>query len=464
MSLSIKRGDIIELSIEKMAIGGFGIARVNRFVIFVKGAVAGDKVKARVYKKKKDYAEAKVLEVITPSINRVEAKCPYFNSCGGCQWQHIKYEAQLSYKHMLVEEAISQIGKLNNVPVLETLPSPEVFEYRNKMEFTFSNKPWVISKSEQSEKPPFALGLHIPGSFDRVIDIQNCLLQPDKGNKILDVVRQYVRKTQIPVYDMKNHTGFWRFLTLRNSKAFGDWMVNIITADEAQQVVGPLVDEMRKKIGGIKTVVNNISKKKAAVAIGDKEVVIFGEGYIEDKIGDFIFRISANSFFQTNSKGAERLYNKVKEYAELSGTEEILDLYSGTGTIPIFLSRQAKRIIGIEINKDAVKDARKNCEINGVDNCVFIVGDIKEIFSKMDPNIKPDVIIADPPRPGIHKDVLKGIIELGAERLVYVSCNPATLARDLSILSQAYEVKEIQPVDMFPHTHHIEVVAKCVKK
>ncbi len=464
MSLSIKRGDIIELSIEKMAIGGFGIARVNRFVIFVKGAVAGDKVKARVYKKKKDYAEAKVLEVITPSINRVEAKCPYFNSCGGCQWQHIKYEAQLSYKHMLVEEAISQIGKLNNVPVLETLPSPEVFEYRNKMEFTFSNKPWVISKSEQGEKPPFALGLHIPGSFDRVIDIQSCLLQPDKGNKILDVVRQYVRKTQIPVYDMKNHTGFWRFLTLRNSKAFGDWMVNIITADEAQQVVGPLVDEMRKKIGGIKTVVNNISKKKAAVAIGDKEVVIFGEGYIEDKIGDFIFRISANSFFQTNSKGAERLYNKVKEYAELSGTEEILDLYSGTGTIPIFLSRQAKRIIGIEINKDAVKDARKNCEINGVDNCVFIVGDIKEIFSKMDPNIKPDVIIADPPRPGIHKDVLKGIIELGAERLVYVSCNPATLARDLSILSQAYEVKEIQPVDMFPHTHHIEVVAKCVKK
>jgi len=464
MDISVKKGEVIELSIEKMAIGGSGIARVNRYVIFVKGAVAGDKVRARIYKKKKDYAEAKVLEVITPSVNREEARCPYFNHCGGCQWQHIKYEAQLNYKHMLVEEAVSKVGRLNNVPVLETIPSPEIFGYRNKMEFTFSNKPWLISKSEQSEKPPFALGLHIPGSFDRVIDIEKCLLQPDKGNEILDIVRQYVRKTEIPVYDMKNHKGFWRFLTLRNSKAFGDWMVNIITADEAQQVVAPLVDEICKKVSGIKTMVNNISKKKAAVAIGDKEVIMFGTGYIEDKIGDFVFRISANSFFQTNSKGAEKLYSKVKEYAELSGTEEVLDLYSGTGTIPIFLSKQARRIIGIEINKDAVKDARKNCEINGIDNCVFIVGDIKETFSKVDSEIKPDVIIADPPRPGIHKDALKGIIELGAKRLVYVSCNPATMARDLSILSQAYEVKEIQPVDMFPHTHHIEAVAKCVKK
>ncbi len=464
MNALVKKGDVIELTIEKMAIGGFGIARLDRYVIFVKGAVAGDKVKARIYKKKKDYAEAKVLEVITPSINRVEAKCMYFNHCGGCQWQHIKYEAQLDYKHMLVEETISKLGKFHDVPVLETIPSPEIFGYRNKMEFTFSNKPWVIPYTEQSQKPPFALGLHIPGSFDRVIDIKSCLLQPSKGNEILDVVRQYVRKTEIPVYDMKNHTGFWRFLTLRNSKAFGDWMVNIITSDEAQQVIAPLAEEICKKVSGIKTVLNNISKKKAAVAIGDKEVIMYGEGYIEDKIGDFVFRISANSFFQTNPKGAEKLYDKVKEYAELSGTEEILDLYSGTGTIPIFLSKQAKRIIGIEINEDAVKDARKNCELNGIDNCVFIVGDIRETLSEVDSKIKPDVVIADPPRPGIHKDVLKGIIEMGAKRLIYVSCNPATMARDLSILSQSYEIKEIQPVDMFPHTHHIEIVAKCVKK
>ncbi len=464
MDTQIKKGDILELEIEKMAIGGFGIARVNRYVIFVKGAAAGDLVKARVYKKKKDYSEAKVVEILRPSEDRVEPRCIYYGYCGGCQWQHIKYEAQLRYKHSLVEEAIFKIAGLNNVPVLDTLPSPEIFEYRNKMEFTFSKKPWLIQSSEPQERPPFSLGLHIPGSFDRVIDIKRCLLQPDKGNQILDIVREYVKKTQTPVYDMKTHEGFWRFLTLRNSKAFGQWMVNIITADEAAQVIAPLADEIYKKVDGIRTVVNNINKRKAAVAVGDKEIVVLGDGYIEDKIGDFIFRISANSFFQTNPKGAEKLYNKVKEYASLSGNEEVLDLYSGTGTIPIFLSHYTKRIIGIEISKDAVKDAKENCKLNRVENCLFIAGDIREVLSKTNLRIKPDVIIADPPRPGMHKDVIKAIIELGSKRLVYVSCNPATMARDLAILSQAYEIKEIQPVDMFPHTHHIEVVAKCVKK
>ncbi len=463
MSISIKKGDILELRIEKMAAGGFGVARLNRYVIFVKGAAEGDVVKARVYKKKKDYSEAKVVEVIEPSEHRIEPECKYYGYCGGCQWQHIRYDAQLRYKKEIVKEAMHKIGGLRDVKILDTIPSEEIFEYRNKMEFTFSKKPWILPSSEE-EKPPFALGLHIPGSFDRVIDIKRCLLQPDKGNMILDIVRQYVKKTATPIYDIKTHEGFWRFLTLRNSKAFGEWMVNIITSEDEPPIIEPLSKELCKKVDGIRTVVNNISKKKAAVAIGDREVVVYGDGFIEDKIGDFRFRISANSFFQTNPKGAENLYAKVREYAELSGKEEVLDLYSGTGTIPIFLSKDAKRIIGIEISQDAVKDARKNCSLNGIDNCLFIIGDIREMLSKAISEIRPDVIIADPPRPGMHKDVIKGIIELGAKKLIYVSCNPATMARDIAMLSNMYETKEIQPVDMFPHTHHIEVVAKMVKK
>ncbi len=463
MLMSIKKGDILEVEVEKMVAGGLGISRSNGYVIFVKGGVPGDKVKVKVYKKKKDYAEAKVIEVITPSLYRTEPLCPYYGYCGGCQWQHIRYDAQLIYKRELVEEAMNRIGGLKNVPILQTIPSPKLLEYRNKMEFTFSNRPWLMpSQLNETKKPDFALGLHIPGSFNKVIDIKSCFLQPDKGNLILEIVRGYVKKTGIPVYNMKTHEGFWRFLTLKNSSKFGEWMVNIITADDAPQVITPLAEEILSRLSNIRTVVNNISKKKAAVAIGDKELIIIGDGYIEDMIGEFKFRISANSFFQTNPKGAENLYNKVREYAELTGEEIVLDLYSGTGTIPIFLSGEAKKILGIEINRDAIIDARKNCEINGIVNCEFYIGDIKDIISEID--INPDVVIIDPPRPGMHKDVVRKVMEVSAKRIVYVSCNPATMARDLNYLSEQYEIKEIQPVDMFPCTHHIEAVAKCVKK
>ncbi len=456
----MKRGETVELKIEKMAIGGFGIARLDGFVIFVKGGVCGDVVRARIYKKKKDYAEAKVVEVLEPSSERTQPLCQYYGYCGGCQWQHIKYSTQLKYKKELVEEVIRRIGKIDEARILDTIPSPEQFGYRNKMEFTFSNKPWFLPFQE--EKKEFSLGLHIPGSYDRVIDIEECFLQPDEGNIILDIVRKYVEKTKIPVYDMKTHEGFWRFLTLRNSKYSGEWMVNFVTSDEAIQVLGPLAEEICRRVKNVRTVVNNISKKKAAVAVGDREVVIKGEGYIEDKIGEYRFQISANSFFQTNPKAVEKLYEKVKEYAELSGSEEVLDLYSGIGTISIFLSKDARRIVGIEIVESAVKDAKRNCRINGIDNCQFIVGDIREVLPRL--SVKPDVIIIDPPRPGMHKDVVKKVLELDAKRIVYVSCNPATLARDLSYLKEKYIIEEIQPVDMFPHTHHIEAVAKCIKK
>ena len=271
-----------------------------------------------------------------------------------------------------------------------------------------------------------------------------------------------MRESGIPVYDLKSHKGFWRFLVLRYSTASDEWLVNVVTSEEKKEIVMHLADVLLRRIEKIKTVVNNINRRKASIALGEKEIILAGEGYIEDKIGAFNFQVSANSFFQTNSLGAEKLYEKVAEYAELDGSEIVFDLYCGTGTIPIFLSGRAKEIIGMEIAESAVIDAERNCRYNYVANCNFILGDIrKRLF---DPKKKPDVLIIDPPRAGIHQDILAGIMDISPERIVYVSCNPATMARDIGRMSGKYELIEIQPVDMFPHTYHVEAIGKLVPR
>jgi len=275
-------------------------------------------------------------------------------------------------------------------------------------------------------------------------------------------VQGYVRNCGVPVYGLKSHKGFWRFLTLRYSTAFDEWMVNIVTSEEREDIVRPLAEALCDRVDNIKTVVNNINSKKAAIALGEREIVLSGDGYIRDRIGPYNFQISANSFFQTNSTGAEKLYQKVVEYACLTGSETVIDLYCGTGTIPIFLSDLAKEIIGMEIAESAIIDADKNCKTNKVDNCRFVLGDIRERLSGIE--LKPDVLIIDPPRAGMHKDVLAGVMDMATDSIVYVSCNPTTMARDLGHMTRDYEVVEIQPVDMFPHTYHIEAVAKLVRR
>jgi 23S rRNA (uracil1939-C5)-methyltransferase len=304
----------------------------------------------------------------------------------------------------------------------------------------------------------FGLGLHVPGTFYKVIDIEACLLQDDTGNRILRQVKNYVRESGVPVYGLKSHKGFWRFLTLRYSRAYDEWLVNLVTSEEDEEIIIPLAEKLLNEIPNVTTVINNINTKKAAIALGEREIIITGKGYIRDKIGPYNFQISANSFFQTNTSGAGNLYDKVLEYAELDGSQIVLDLYCGTGTIPIFLSGKAQEVVGMEIVESAVHDANKNCISNNAMNCRFILGDIREKLS--DIGYKPDVLVIDPPRAGIHKDILKGIMGIAANRIVYVSCNPSTMARDIKGLSKKYEVNEIQPVDMFPHTYHIEAVAR----
>ncbi|MBW2610214.1 MAG: 23S rRNA (uracil(1939)-C(5))-methyltransferase RlmD [Deltaproteobacteria bacterium] len=462
--MRLRKGDIVELGIERAAYGGRGVARVDGLVVFVSGTVPGDRVMARVFKKKKGYAEAHLLELIWPSPDRIPAPCPYSGYCGGCQWQHLIYERQLEYKREHIRESMARIGGLQEILVHDTIPSEKIYGYRNKMEFSFSDRRWLLPDDyEKGESEgDFGLGLHVPGTFYKVIDVDACLLQHATGNRILREVHRSVQNCGVPVYGLKSHKGFWRFLTLRHSAEFDEWMVNIVTSEYREDVVEPLSEALCSSVDNIKTVVNNINSKRAAIASGEREIVLSGDGYIRDRIGPYSFQISANSFFQTNSSGAEKLYKKVMEYAGLKGSEIVLDLYCGTGTIPIFLSNLAKEVIGMEIAESAILDADRNCRANKVNNCRFVLGDIRERLSAI--RQRPDVLVIDPPRAGMHKDVLAGVMDMATDRVVYVSCNPTTMARDLGHMIQDYEVVEIQPVDMFPHTYHIEAVAKLVRR
>ncbi|MBW2029720.1 MAG: 23S rRNA (uracil(1939)-C(5))-methyltransferase RlmD [Deltaproteobacteria bacterium] len=461
-----KRGDLVELCVERLAYGGQGVSRLDGYVLFVKGGLPGDRVLGRIVKKKRDYAEARILELIEPSPERIEPPCPYHGFCGGCQWQHLRYERQLRYKREHVLEALTRIGGLQGVRVHDAIPSEGQFSYRNKMEFSFSDRRWYppdeFERRRGETRKDWALGLHIPGTFSKVIDLDACLLQEEEGNRILQDVKRLVKESGVPVYGLKSHQGFWRFLTLRSSFSYGAWMVNLVTAREERGMLEPLAHTLRRLHPSIKTVVNSINTKRAAIALGEREVVLFGGGIIRDRIGPYEFRISANSFFQTNSLTAQVLYNKVLEYAQLDGSEVVLDLYSGTGTIPVFLSRSAREVIGLELERSAVNDAIANARKNGIDNCRFICGDIRNTLPSL--RLVPDVLVIDPPRAGLHKDILSQVLELPVGRIVYVSCNPTTLARDLGAMSQDYEIVEVQPVDMFPHTYHVESVARLVRR
>lgn len=462
--MPVKKKQEIELEVTGIAFGGRGIARIDGFTVFVDQAVPGDRVKARIVKKKKSYAEARTLCVLSPSADRVEPPCRYAGWCGGCKWQFVKYERQLDYKRSHVEEAVERIGGFSGVPVHPVLPSKKIFGYRNKMEFSFSDRRWLLPEElgHPGISKDFALGLHVPGTFDKILDIEACLLQPEKGNRILNDVRDRIRASGLAPYGLRTHEGFWRFLMLRHCVAENRWLVNLVTARENPQAIRSLADSLMEAHADIAGVVNNVTAKKAAVAAGEYELAVAGRPCLIERLGGFTFEVSANSFFQTNTGQAERLYETVRQYAGLCGRETVLDLYSGTGTIPVWLAADAGEVIGMELVAGAVADAEKNCKRNGIGNCRFMAGDIRESISRIEK--RPDVIIIDPPRAGMHKDVVRAVRQMAPERMVYVSCNPATLARDLSMLAEDYRPAEIQPVDMFPHTYHIEAVARLEKK
>lgn len=462
--MSIKKRKAYELEIIDLAYGGKGLAKPDGFPVFIDRCVPGDLVFAKITKKKKSWAEGKLIKILKESSIRNPGKCRYCDYCGGCKWQRIDYERQLEYKKRHVAESLAHIGRLKDTPVQDVVPSDAIYEYRNKMEFSCASKRWLMPDELEDDTiiKDFGIGLHVPGTFDKVIDIKHCEIMPNLGNLILEDVREFIKCSGLAAYDLKTHQGFWRFLMLRHAVATDTWMVNIVTRNKNLDAVDTLARQLADKYSQIKSVMNNITDARSGVSVGKEEICLYGSDHIQEKLGPYVFNISANSFFQTNTKACEKLYAKVSDYAALTGEEIVMDLYSGTGTIPIWLSGQAKKIYGIEIVSSAVADAKMNAELNNIDNCEFLEGDIKDVLPGL--NQIPDVMIIDPPRVGMHKDVVAQVIALCPEKIVYVSCNPATLARDLEMLDSTYKVMEVTPVDMFPHTYHIESVALLVKK
>jgi len=475
----MKKGDTLELEISKYAAEGKGIAKINRskikpaqktedqnneeenYVVFVHGSYPGDKVTAQLRKIKNSYAEAKAIEIISPSKHRVEPRCKFFGTCGGCKQQDLNYETQLKYKEDLVKETFEHIGGLTDYKFEDIIPSENVFFYRNKMEYSFSDKRWLtkdeIGADEIIDKD-FALGLHIPRIFDKVLDIDECFLQSELSNDILNFTRRFFKEKNTPIYSTKTHKGYLRHLVIRQSQNTDDLMVNLVTSSEDDELMNEYTNELLKAVPQITTIINNINLKKASVAIGDYEKVYCGTGFIHDKIGNYKFRISANSFFQTNTLQAENLYKTA---------EIIYDLYSGAGTIAIYVSDKAEKIYGFESVKSALKDADKNAKINSVDNAEFIEANLYRSFLPIVEKNKipnPDVIIIDPPRSGMHKNTVDDTMQLNPGKIVYLSCNPATQARDIKLMVEAgYKLKKMKPVDMFPHTYHIENVAVLIR-
>jgi 23S rRNA (uracil1939-C5)-methyltransferase len=473
----MKRGDELRLAIESFAFEGKSVARLDGMVVFVRGGVPGDDVRAQVVKVKAHYAEAEAVEILTRSALRTEPRCKYFGTCGGCKWQHVDYGAQLAFKRQHVIDALERLGGFQGLSVNPTLGADDIYFYRNKMEFSFGDK-WV-TKQELMEretaavvadpKERFALGMHIPGRFDKVLDLDECWLQSESSNRILNLVRSFAHQHALSIYSTFTHTGYLRNLTVRQSAYTGELMVNLVTNDDRPEVMRALTEQLLQQVPAITTVVNNITQRKSQVAIGDMEVVYHGSGFITERIARKTFRISANSFFQTNTKQAERLYDVAARLAQLRRGDVVYDLYSGTGTIALHIADSVEQVIGIEVIASAIEDARLNATLNNNRNCVFLQGDLKETLTggaiRSGQYPPPDVAIIDPPRAGVHEKVIREIVSMGPGRIVYVSCNPSTQARDLKIFCQdfLYRLTDVQPVDMFPHTYHIENVVALTR-
>jgi len=447
---------------------GNAIARIDNQVVFVPMLIPGDVVDIRVRKKRRKYLEGTVVRFHEYSPDRITPRCAHFGVCGGCKWQHLPYVKQLFWKEKQVKDNLTRIGKLD-IPVLNpVIGSSEVFLYRNKLEFTFSDKRWLTREemiSDNSNLNEDALGFHIPGLFDKVLDIRECHLQPEPSNSIRDAVRRYAHRKSLPFFNLRQQTGFLRNLIIRNTSSGKVMVIVVFFLDEKERING-LMDFLAEEFPQISSFFYIINTKQNDSLADQVPIHYKGDDHLLEEMGGLRFRIGPKSFYQTNTKQALRLYNSVKEFAGLEGSEVVYDLYTGTGTIANFIADSARKVIGIEYIDDAVKDAMINSEINGIINTRFFAGDIRSLLSEKFflENGGPDVIITDPPRAGMHEDVVRQIIKASPSRIVYVSCNPATQARDAGMMSDHYIVKRVQPVDMFPHTHHIENIILLERK
>jgi len=459
-----KKLDLIleNVKIEAVAAEGKSLAHVDGTVVFVEFAVPGDIVNVKVTKKKKNYMEGFILEIVKPSEDRLQPFCEHFGICGGCRWQPLPYDMQLKAKQQQVWDQLVRIGHLEIPDISPILPSDKTKYYRNKLEFTFSNKRWIYNNEDPdslTDEERLGLGFHVGKFFDKVLDIKHCSLQPEPSNEIRLFIREYAVTHNLEFYNIRENTGFLRNIIVRNNQV-GDVMLTVCFAYDDQDKIVPMLDAIAAEFPQIKSL-HYVINEKLNDSISDLDCILYkGEDAIWETMGKLKFKIGPKSFYQTNSEQAYKLYSVAKEFAALTGNEVVYDLYTGTGTIAQFISDKASKVIGIEYVKEAIEDARINAEANGITNCTFFDGDMKDILTAdfIKEHGKPEVMIIDPPRAGMHPDVVKVIMEAAPERIVYVSCNPASQARDLAMMSPMYEITAVQPVDMFPHTMHVENV------
>lgn len=459
--------NIDNLEITAAGAEGNSLGRWNEQVVFVRRSVPGDVVNVKVVSKKKKLLEAEILEIVKPSPERVEPFCEHFGVCGGCKWQQMDYTAQLKYKHQMVLDAFARIGKVETGEVLPIKGCEVNRFYRNRLDYAFSNKRWLQAHEMgmDLEGNMNASGFHISGRFDKVLDVNKCWLQDDLTNTIRNSVKNYALEKGYTFFDLKEQYGLMRGLIIRNS-TLGEWMTIMMFHGHDKEAMEDVMGFMERSFPQITSLLYVINNKRNDT-IYDQEILVWkGKDHMLETLGGLTFKIRPKSFFQTNSRQAEVLYSITKEFAGLTGNETVYDLYTGTGTIANYLAKSAKKVVGVEYIEQAIEDARENSALNNITNTVFYAGDMKDVLNDafVATNGRPDVIITDPPRSGMHEDVVKKICEIAPEKVVYVSCNPATQARDLALMKDVYEVKKIQPVDMFPHTSHVENVALLIKK
>jgi len=463
----MKREKLLEnLEISGVEFHGRGVARHNGRVIFVENALPGEIADAQVYQKKKGCLFARTVVFHKISESRIQPFCQHFGTCGGCTWQNVTYQKQLEFKRKFVEDAFTRIGKLTFPEIPPVIGCTHTKFYRNKLEFTFSNRKWLAEKPyslSQSEENP-ALGFHKPGLFDKVIDIEACHLQPEPSNKIRLALKEFAVKENIPFFDLKSHEGLLRTLIIRTSSL--NEVLVIVSFFRDEPVIGKVMEFLKNSFPEI-TSLNYVINPRSNDAISDQPVVNYsGSPFIREQLGDFLFHIGPKSFFQVNVEQAEKLFDKAVEFAELNGSETVYDLYCGIGSISIYISRHCSEVVGIEQFADAVNDASKNAQLNNICNCEFFSGDVSKILNDdfLARHGKPDVLILDPPRSGVHPKLIQSLLQISPPKIVYVSCNPVTQARDLSLLGNNYHIAQVQPVDMFPQTYHIENVVLCKLK
>ena len=469
MARKRKELPVIEgVEIIDVAAEGNSLARVNDMVVFIPYGAPGDVVDVKLDKKKKSYAEGHIERMVTPSPIRVEPMCEHFGTCGGCRWQHLPYEFQLKCKQQQVQDALERIAKVSIPEITPILGSKQTREYRNKMEYTFSNKCWLTFEQLRSgaEFPDRdAAGFHISGAFDKVLDIKKCHLQDDFGNQLRLFIKAYGKEHGYSFYDLRAQQGLLRTLMIRIAST-GEIMAVMVFGEDDKERINTLLNAVADKFPQITSLLYVVNLK-VNDTISDQEIITYrGKDYIEEEMEGLKFRVGPKSFYQTNSLQAYELYKVTREFAELAGDELVYDLYTGTGTIANFVAKKARKVIGIEYVPEAIEDAKVNSAINSIDNTLFYAGDMKDVLTDefIERHGRPDVMIVDPPRAGMHQDVVNVILNAAPKRIVYVSCNPATQARDLALLDEKYRVEAIQPVDMFPHTQHVENVVKLSLK